>query len=44
VALIGRDFARLAGIRGDHVRCVGDDFIVVPLRPILAALRDRVFS
>jgi hypothetical protein len=43
VALVGRDFARVAQLRGDHIRCAGDGFIVVPLAPILADLRDRVF-
>ncbi len=44
VALIGRDFARLARLRSGHVCCAGDDFIVVPLHAILADLRDQVFS
>jgi hypothetical protein len=44
VALVGQDFARLAELRTDHVRCVGDDFIAVPLDAILADLRDQVFS
>jgi hypothetical protein len=44
VALIGHDFARLARLRSGHVCCAGDDFIVVPLRTILADLRDQVFS
>jgi hypothetical protein len=44
VALIGHDFARLAELRSDHVRCVGDDFIVVALHPILASFRDQVFA
>jgi hypothetical protein len=43
-ALVGRDFARLAKLRKIHLRCVQDDFVVVPLRPILADLRDQVFS
>ncbi len=42
-ALVGRDFARLAELRSDHVRCSGDEFVVVPLGPILARLRDQVF-
>ena len=44
VALIGRDFARLAESQNDHVRCVGDAFIVVALHPILTALRDQAFA
>jgi hypothetical protein len=44
VALVGRDFARIARLRDDHIRCAGDGFIVVPLAPILADLRDQVFS
>jgi hypothetical protein len=44
VALVGRDFARVACLRDDHIRCAGDGFIVVPLAPILADLRDRVFA
>jgi hypothetical protein len=44
VALVGRDFACLAQIKVDHIRCADDGFIVVPLGPILAELRDRVFS
>jgi hypothetical protein len=44
VALIGRDFASLARMKGDHIRCAGDSFLVIPLGPILAALRDRVFA
>jgi hypothetical protein len=43
-ALIGRDFARLAELRRVHLRCARDDFIIVPLRPILADLRDQVCS
>ncbi len=43
VALVGRDFARIARLKDDHIRCAGDDFIVVPLAPILADLRDQVF-
>ncbi len=43
-ALIGRDFARLAQLRGVHVLCKREDFVVIPLRPILADLRDQVFS
>ena len=44
VALVGRDFARLARLKDDHIRCAGDDFIVVPLAPILADLRDQAFA
>ena len=44
VALVGRDFAQVACLKGDHVRCAGDGFIVVPLGPILADFRDRAFS
>jgi hypothetical protein len=44
VALVGRDFARVARLRGDHISCAGDGFLVIPLGPILARLRDRVFS
>jgi len=44
VALVGRDFARVARLRGDHISCAGDGFLVIPLGPILAGLRDRVFS
>lgn len=44
VALVGRDFARVARLRGDHISCAGDGFLVIPLGPILAALRDRVFA
>jgi hypothetical protein len=44
VALVGRDFARLARAKDDHIRCAGDGFIVVPLGPILAGLRDRAFA
>jgi hypothetical protein len=43
VALVGRDFARVARLKGDHIRCAGDAFIVVPLGPIVADLRDQVF-
>ncbi|HEX3405629.1 MAG TPA: hypothetical protein VHS81_00195 [Caulobacteraceae bacterium] len=43
VALVGRDFARVARLKDDHIRCAGDGFIVVPLAPILAGLRDQVF-
>jgi hypothetical protein len=43
VALVGRDFARLARARDDHIRCTGDGFIVVALAPILAGLRGQVF-
>jgi hypothetical protein len=43
VALVGRDFARVARLKGAHIRCAGDAFIVVPLGPILADLRDQVF-
>jgi len=43
VALVGRDFARVARLRDDHIRCAGGAFIVVPLAPILADLRDQVF-
>jgi hypothetical protein len=43
VALVGRDFARVARLKGDHISCTGDAFIVVPLGPILADLRDQVF-
>ena len=44
VALVGRDFARVARAKDDHIRCAGDGFIVVPLAPILADLRDQVFA
>ena len=44
VALVGRDFARVARLRGDHISCAGDGFLVIPLGPILAGLRDRVFA
>jgi hypothetical protein len=44
VALVGRDFAQLARLKADHVRCPDGGFIVVPLGPILADLRDRAFS
>ena len=44
VALVGRDFARIARLKDDHIRCAGDGFIVVPLAPILADLRDQVFA
>jgi hypothetical protein len=44
VALVGRDFARVARLKDDHIRCAGDGFIVVPLAPILADLRDQVFA
>ena len=43
VALVGQDFARLTQVQRDHVSCVGDAFVVVPLRPILVGLRDLVF-
>jgi len=43
VALVGRDFARVARLKDDHIRCAGDGFIVVPLAPILADLRDQAF-
>jgi hypothetical protein len=43
VALVGRDFARIARLKDDHIRCAGDGFIVVALAPILAALRGQVF-
>jgi len=39
--LVGPDFARLAELRADHVRCVGDGFVVVPFNPILEDLRGR---
>jgi hypothetical protein len=42
--LVGRDFARLTQLRGDHVRCSAGDFIVIDLGAILADLRDRVFA
>ncbi len=41
--LVGRDYARLAEVRSDHLSCKTGDFVVVPLRPILATLRDQVF-
>jgi hypothetical protein len=44
VALVGADFARLCELRSEHVSCAGDAFISVPLHPLLAELRDRVFS
>lgn len=44
VALVGRDFARVAQLKGDHISCAGDGFLVIPLGPILGALRDRVFA
>jgi hypothetical protein len=44
VAIVGRDFARIAELRGDHVRCAGDAFLVIPLAPILASFRDQVFA
>ena len=44
VALVGRDFARVARLKGDHISCAGDGFLVIPLGPILAGLRDRVFA
>jgi len=43
VVLLGGDFARLAQVRSEHVRCSVGDFVVVWLRPILAELRDQVF-
>lgn len=43
VAIVGRDFARLARVKEGHLRCEGDGFIVVALRPVLAELRDQVF-
>ena len=43
-ALVGRDFARLAELRKIHLRCAGDDFVIVPLLPILGNLRDQVLS
>jgi hypothetical protein len=43
VALVGRDFARIARLKGDHIRCAGDGFVVVPLGSILDDLRGRRF-
>jgi hypothetical protein len=43
VALVGHDSARIAE-RYDSENCAADDFLVVPLRPILADFRDRVFA
>jgi hypothetical protein len=42
-AVIGRDFARLATMRTDHLTCTHDDFVVIPLRPILADFRGQAF-
>jgi hypothetical protein len=41
-ALVGRDSARIAE-RYDEARCAAEDILVIPLRPILAGLRDQVF-
>jgi hypothetical protein len=43
-ALIGHGFARLADLRSPHLHCGGEDLIVAPFRPILASLRDQVFT
>ena len=43
-ALVGRDYARIAELRDDRLRCSGDDFLIIPLRPILAGFRDQAFA
>src|SRR5580658_8896353 len=43
-AVVGRDFALVCEVRSDHLSCKGEEFLVVPLHPLLAELRDRVFS
>jgi hypothetical protein len=43
-AIVGPDFARLCELRTVHVRCNGDQFVVLPLRLIVSDLRDKVFS
>jgi len=42
--VLGHDFARLVEADGDCAGKTGGDVVVVPLGPILAALRDEVFS
>lgn len=42
-AVIGRGFARLGKVRDKHVSCATRDFVIVPLRPLLADFRDQVF-
>jgi hypothetical protein len=44
VAIVGPDYARLCQARADHLRCAGDGFLTVSLGPLLADLRDQVFS
>jgi hypothetical protein len=44
VALVGCHYARLAPLPSDHVRCVGDGFIVVPLCAVLRDLHDQACS
>jgi hypothetical protein len=43
-AIVSRDTARLCALRTRHVRCDSDQFVVVPLRPLIDDLKDRVFS
>jgi len=43
-ALVGHGFARLVDLRDRHLHCGGEDLIVAPFLPILATLRDQVFS
>jgi hypothetical protein len=44
VALVGRDLACIVELGRNRVRCAGDDFLVIPLAPILTGLRDQVFA
>jgi hypothetical protein len=43
-AIVGRDLARLCELKSHHVTFADDGYLAVPLHPLLAELRDRVFS
>lgn len=44
VAVVGRAFARLVAMPNDEPESIEGAVVVIPLRPILAAFRDQVFS
>ena len=44
MAVIGRDFGRLCELSARHLHFTSRDLVLLPLRPLIAELHDRVFA